>query len=116
MTGGDSAALTAVNHKVVAQGETLPVVQLKDGTRVQTGTMAAVMHNIQLYNQGERGQVERDLEVAVPTLWKVGLFNLFTPDEFLARDNAGRALFGKFAKEYEKQVSNSSCTAEPQET
>ena len=68
MTSENSAALSSVNHRIVAQGETLPVVQLKEGTRVQTGTMAAVMNNINLYNQGERGRVEKDLEVAIPTL------------------------------------------------
>ena len=105
MSSKNSATLSSVNHKIVAQGETLPVVQLKDGSRVQTGTMAAVMNSINLYNQGERGQVEKDLEVAIPTLWKVGLFNLFTPDEFMAGDNAGKAFVGKLAKQYiEKPV------------
>ena len=96
----DPSVLSAVNHKIVAEGETLPLVRLKDGTEVQTGTVGAVLQNIRLYNQGERGQVEQDLQAAVPTLWRVGLFDLFTPQEFMAGDNAGRKYLGQLAQQY----------------
>jgi nitroreductase len=52
----------AINTKILASGESLPTVHLKDGTKVQTGTVAAMPHNVALYNSGERGQVETELE------------------------------------------------------
>lgn len=90
--------LAAINTKILAPGERLPAVQLKDGTKVQTGTVAAMLHNVALFNSGERGQVEKDLELAVPTLIKVGLFELFSPEERIAGSNPGRAFVGKVAK------------------
>lgn len=95
-----TAELQAVNAKILAQGETLPTVQLKDGSKVQTGTVATMLQNISLYNAGARGDVERELELAVPTLFKVGLFDLFTPDEWLSGGSPGRALVGRLAKVY----------------
>lgn len=89
--------LAAINHKIVAEGEVLPAVVLKDGSRVQTGTVATLLHNITLYNAGERGPVERELAAAIPTLFKVGLFDLFPPAEWIAGDNPGRRLVGELA-------------------
>lgn len=90
--------LALINRKIVAGGETLPSVQLQDGSRVQTGTVAAMLQNIRQYNAGERGQVEEELALAIPTLIKVGLFDLFTPDEWIAGDNPGRRYVGELAK------------------
>lgn len=74
---------------------------LRDGSRVQTGTVATMLHNIDLYNQGERGEVERELELAVPTLCRIGLFQLFSPEEWSASDdNPGRRFVGLKAREY----------------
>ena len=89
--------LAAINHKVVADGEVLPAVTLKDGSRVQTGTVATLLHNITLYNAGERGPVETELAAAIPTLFKVGLFELFPPTEWIAGDNPGRRRVGEMA-------------------
>ena len=47
--------LAAINQKILADGESLPLVQLKDGSKVQTGTVATMLRNIELYNAGERG-------------------------------------------------------------
>ncbi|MFT4046797.1 MAG: hypothetical protein QM661_08905 [Solimonas sp.] len=91
-------ALAAINRRLVADGETLPAVTLRDGTRVQTGTVAAMLHNIARYNAGERGAVERELELAVPTLLKVGLFELFPADDWIAGDNPGRRFVGERAR------------------
>ena len=81
-----TTALNAINQKLVADGERLPAVKLKDASTVQTG--GTVEHhvdgNIEHYNQGARGDVERQLELAVPTLAKIGLFDLFSPHEWCA--------------------------------
>ncbi|MDE3738726.1 DUF7709 family protein [Metapseudomonas resinovorans] len=92
--------LAGVNSRILADGEHLPAVTLKDGSRVQTGTVAAMLQNVARYNQGERGEVERELELAVPTLVKVGLFELFSPQEWAAGDNPGRRFVGLKAQDY----------------
>jgi hypothetical protein len=92
--------LSDVNSKILAEGQSLPKVQLKDGSKVQTGTVATMLQNVSLYNAGQRGQIERELELAVPTLLKVGLFDLFEPDEWIAGKNPGRAFVGAEAKRY----------------
>jgi hypothetical protein len=95
----DNEQLATLNRKILADGEVLPAVQLKDGSLVQTGTVAAMLHNVERFNAGERGAVENELALAVPTLIKVGLFKLFDPDEWIAGTNPGRALVGRLAKE-----------------
>ncbi|QDQ28336.1 hypothetical protein FNU76_19365 [Chitinimonas arctica] len=93
--------LAGVNQKILAEGETLPAVTLKDGSKVQTGTVATMLHNVGLYNEGARGEVERELELAVATLFKVGLFDLFSPEEWVAGDNPGRRFVGLKAQAYQ---------------
>jgi hypothetical protein len=92
--------LEKINQKIIAEGQRFPAVILKDGTAVQTGTVATVLHNIKLYNAGERGEIEKEFELAIPTLFKVGLFDLFTPDEWLAEGNPGRECVGRKAKQF----------------
>lgn len=92
--------LSTINRKILAEGESLPAVHLKDGSKVQTGTVAAMLQNVALYNQGERGEVERQLVAAVPTLVKVGLFELFQVDEWIAGDNPGRRFVGEAARDF----------------
>ncbi|MDH4559107.1 hypothetical protein E8F11_28740 [Pseudomonas sp. BN417] len=92
--------LASVNSRILAEGECLPAVTLKDGSRVQTGTVAAMLQNVARYNRGERGEVERALELAVPTLVKVGLFELFSPQEWAAGDNPGRRFVGLKAQAF----------------
>jgi hypothetical protein len=96
--------LGTINKKIIAEGETLPVVRLKDGSSVQTGTVATMLHNIRLYDQGERGEVESELEKAIPTLFKVGLFNLFSPEEWINGGSAGRKFVGEKAVEFSKSL------------
>lgn len=100
MSAPSPSDLAAINHKIVAEGEVLPAVTLKDGSRVQTGTVATLLHNITLYNAGERGRVETELAAAIPTLFKVGLFDLFPPAEWIAGDNPGRRHVGELALAY----------------
>lgn len=93
--------LSVINQKVVGEGEVLPQVVLKDGSQVQTGTVATMLHNIELYNAGQRGQIEEELKIAIPTLIKVGLFDLFEVEEWIKeRTNAGRTFVGMHAKAY----------------
>lgn len=96
----NTAQLGTINQKILADGETVPAVVLKDGSRVQTGTVAAMLRNVALYNAGARGDVEAELEAAVPTLIKVGLFELFTLDEWISGSNPGRRFVGESAKRY----------------
>ncbi|OCZ63257.1 DUF7709 family protein [Acinetobacter seifertii] len=95
--------LSVINQKVVSDGEILPQVVLKDGSKVQTGTVATMLHNIDLYNAGQRGQIEEELKIAIPTLIKIGLFDLFDVDEWISGTNAGRTFVGLHAKTYLQQ-------------
>ena len=97
----NSKKLSQINQKIVAKGSTLPSVKLKDGTSVQTGTVATMLYNIAQYNNGERGSVEEELQLAIPTLFKVGLFDLFPPKEWIKGTNAGRKFIGKAAIQYQ---------------
>lgn len=96
----DTPLLSEINKKIIAEGEQLPLVQLKDGAFVQTGTVATMLHNIKLYNSGERGLVEQELLASIPTLIKVGLFDLFDTEEWIKGDNVGRKFVGTKAKEF----------------
>ena len=92
--------LAKVNQQILAAGDSLPAVTLKDGSKVQTGTVAAMLQNVKKYDSGERGEVEKELELAVATLIKVGLFDLFTPEEWVSGKSPGRRFVGLKAKEY----------------
>ena len=96
----DTLELKGINQKITAAGEELPLVKLRDGSKVQTDTVAAMLHNIKLYNESYTGDIEDELTAAVPTLIKVGLFDLFPPDEWIAGDNAGRRVVGEAALRY----------------
>lgn len=92
-----------MNAKILAPGASLPAVELKDGSRVQTGTVATMLHNVRAYERGERGEVERELELSVPTLFKVGLFDLFPPEEGIAGESPGRRFVGETALRFLKR-------------
>ena len=95
--------LATVNQKILAEGETLPSVTLRDGRQVQTGTFATLLHNIDIYNNADtheidRKNIEQEMMLAVETLMKIGLFTLFSPDEWMATNNKGRYFVGTVAK------------------
>lgn len=96
----NSNELSSINQKIIQDGEVLPAVKLKDGSTVQTGTVATMLYNIDLYNSGLRGEIEQELILAIPTLFKVGLFDLFNPDEWISGNNPGRRFVGEKAKEF----------------
>ena len=85
-----------MNNNLLKEGDHFPQVTLNDGTVVQTGTVANMLRNIERYNAGARG------EVAIPTLIKVGLFNLFSINEWLQGNNAGRHFVAREAQMYFK--------------
>lgn len=99
------SSLASVNNKIARAGQSFPEITLTDGTKVQTGTVGALLHNIRLYDAladnavEEREQLERDIELAIPVLVKVGLFGLFGPDEWLAGTSKGRRFAGQMAKD-----------------
>ncbi|MEB5476130.1 DUF7709 family protein [Acinetobacter pollinis] len=92
--------LSKVNQKVLQESQSFPTVKLKDGTPVQTGTVAALLYNIQLYNQGERGPIEEEMRLAIPILFKIGFFELFPPNEWISKENFGRNFVGHAAQAY----------------
>ncbi|RFM27860.1 DUF7709 family protein [Deminuibacter soli] len=75
-------------------------IQVNTPKKIQPNTLAAVLHNVELYNKGQRGKVEAELEAAIPHLFKAGAFTLFSPEEWMAGNNPGRALVGRLALEY----------------
>jgi hypothetical protein len=99
------SSLASVNNKIAGAGQTFLEIALADGTKVQTGTVGALLHNIRLYDglpedaTIEREQLEKDLKLAIPTLEKVGFFGLLGPDEWLAGGSKGRRYVGQKAKE-----------------
>lgn len=106
----------AVNAQTL--GVSMPTVTLSNGQVLQTGTVGALLVNIAEYdritaeNQGQAAQTpevaakQRELEkrmlAALPMLHKVGLFNLFTPDEWSnttpSKDSPGRRFVGLEAR------------------
>lgn len=99
------SSLESVNNKIAGSGQSFPQVTLADGTKIQTGTIGALLHNIRLYDSLpesevlEKEQLEAEMELAIPTLIKAGLFGLFTPDEWLGGTSKGRRFVGQKAKE-----------------
>lgn len=88
-------------------GTSMPVVTLGDGTKVQTGTIGALLVNIREYNEAHaKGdaatmqELQERMKAALPLLKKVGFFDLFTPEEWMAGSNEGRKLVGKLAVEH----------------
>ena len=105
-----SDQLKNINQKILSEGESLPAVTLKDGSRVQTGTVATMLYNIKQYDDGVRGSIEQELELSIPTLFKVGLFDLFSPEEWIQGSSPGRRFVGEKAlafRETEKSLQNS---------
>lgn len=65
------------------------------------------MINIRAYNAalaaGETAKakaLEESFKTALPLLDKVGLFDLFTPDDWIRGDNEGRKAVGRFYQEF----------------
>ena len=96
----EAIILARVNQKMQAAGATPPHLSLHEGSPEHTGTVAALLHNVAQYNAGARGEVERELEQAIPTLVQIGLIGLFSPEEWCNGNNPGRQFVGLQAKAY----------------
>lgn len=66
-----------------------------------------MLKNIERFNNGENKEDDEarcELERCVPVLIRVGLFQLFSPDEWISnngqKDNPGRQFVGRLAKQY----------------
>ena len=90
-------SLAEINQKILLDGQQFPTVKLKDGTQVQTGTFATLVHNIGLYNASPSLALRHEIENAIPTLIKVGLFDLFPPAQWVGQDNPGKQLVAELA-------------------
>jgi hypothetical protein len=69
--------------------------------------VAAMPKNIERFNNGENKEDDeawRELERWVPVLIRIGLFELFKPDEWInnngQQDNPGRQFAERLAKQY----------------
>lgn len=99
--------LAQINQKLGA----FPVVELADGQVVPTGTVATLLYNIRAYDElvaksaidqaviVKLKQLEREITAAVPVLKKLGMFELFSIEEWCLGDHPGRQLVGQTAKE-----------------
>ncbi|KAK7222167.1 hypothetical protein V2G26_010170 [Clonostachys chloroleuca] len=90
-------------------GVSMPEITLPDGSKVQTGTVGALLANIKAYNQAHAthdtasmAQLEPAMKAAIPLLSKVGMFDLFSAEEWIRGDNEGRKFVGRAYLEYQK--------------
>lgn len=97
-------ALQETNNKSLGTSAgTFPIITLPDGRKVPTGTVGALLVNIKAYDEGseeQRAELEPALRSAIPTLHKVGMFDLFTPEEWASDRSLGRSLVGQLARDY----------------
>lgn len=55
--------------------------------------------NILMFNKSQSIETEQKLKLAVPMLIKLGMFDLFSVEEWISDENSGRRLVGKAAKQ-----------------
>ncbi|KAI5925430.1 hypothetical protein F4810DRAFT_79272 [Camillea tinctor] len=100
-----NSTLAALNSATM--GVTFPEITLSDGTVVQTGTVGALLINIRAYNAAHasgdtvtKARLEESFRAALPLLHKVGLFDLFPPEEWVRGGNEGRRAVGRAYVEF----------------
>ncbi|GAW27103.1 hypothetical protein SAMD00023353_7100080 [Rosellinia necatrix] len=100
-----TSSLSDVNSATL--GAKFPEITLPDGSKVQTGTVGALLVNIRTYNvahaDGDAATteaLEASFRAALPLLDKVGLFDLFTPSDWIRGDNEGRKAVGRLYQEF----------------
>ncbi|KAI3332141.1 hypothetical protein HD806DRAFT_183972 [Xylariaceae sp. AK1471] len=104
-SGNGSATLSDMNSATL--GAKFPEITLPDGSKVQTGTVGALLVNIRMYNAAHAAgdtakthAIEASFKAALPLLDKVGLFDLFKPDEWVQGDNEGRKAVGRLYQDF----------------
>jgi len=97
-------SLQETNNKTLGTAAgTFPVITLPDGRKVPTGTVGALMVNVKAYDAADdtsRIELESAIRSAIPTLHKVGMFDLFAPEEWISNRSLGRSLVGRLAQDY----------------
>ncbi|KAI1482319.1 hypothetical protein K445DRAFT_18309 [Daldinia sp. EC12] len=100
--------LAALNSATL--GAEMPQITLPDGSKVQTGTMGALLINIRAYNEALRigdkdkqAQLEDSMRATLPLLDKVGMFELFPPEDWISGNNEGRKVVGRMYQEFKSQ-------------
>lgn len=97
-------SLQETNNKTLGTNAgTFPIITLPDGRKVPTGTVGALLVNIKAFDEGteeQRVELEPAIRSAIPTLHKVGMFDLFTPDEWITDRSPGRSLVGRLARDF----------------
>ncbi len=100
-------SLQAINNKTLGTSDgAFPVVTLPSGEKVPTGTVGALLVNIRAYDAAAaagdtaaQDTLAAAIRAAVPVLHKVGMFDLFSPNEWASQTSRGRSLVGEIAKE-----------------
>lgn len=83
----------------------MPVITMPTGEKIPTGTMGALLFNIKAYDGGNevmRAELEPKIQQALPALYKIGLFDLFSPEEWASAHSPGRSLVGRLVEDYIK--------------
>ncbi|KAI1386748.1 uncharacterized protein F4822DRAFT_325545 [Hypoxylon trugodes] len=100
--------LAALNSATI--GVEMPQITLPDGSKVQTGTVGALLINIRAYNEAHKAgdtamtaALEEAMRATLPLLDKVGMFDLFRPEEWISGDNEGRKVVGKSYLQYKSE-------------
>ncbi|KAI1093111.1 hypothetical protein F5B19DRAFT_174507 [Rostrohypoxylon terebratum] len=100
--------LAALNSATL--GVEFPQIALPNGSKVQTGTVGALLINIRTYNEAHKAGdkeklalLEEPMRAVLPLLDKVGMFGLFTPEEWVQGDNEGRKIVGKLYQQYKSE-------------
>ena len=104
LMSNESLQKTNIQSLGLAAGS-LPVITMPTGEKIPTGTMGALLFNIKAYDGGDetkRAELEPKIQQAIPALYEVGLFDLFSPEEWASAHSPGRSLVGKLARDYTK--------------
>lgn len=96
--------LKGINEKILDHSEKIslavPATSNAAAPTDAVNPVTSLLHLIDLYNKGQRGRVEFELEQTIPQLFKAGLFDLFPPEDWIQGNNEGRELVGRLALEY----------------
>ncbi|KAF2809364.1 uncharacterized protein BDZ99DRAFT_571203 [Mytilinidion resinicola] len=95
-SSNEVASLASSNSKTL--GASFPVITLPSGIKVPTGTVDS---NKTKEDEEELKGLAEQMKAALPVLKKVGMFDLFTPDEWVQGKSPGRKLVGEEAKKLE---------------